>query len=106
MEQVWIASLLLARVLARTASACIHHLSLEQLDSFLAHARSQPQLAARLQQPLALEDLLQLARSEGFAVEEQDVIAAQVREEEHLSDQELQRRAGEEARRLRTFIPG
>jgi hypothetical protein len=34
------------------------------------------------------------------------VIAAQLREEERLSDTELQRRAGEEARRLRTFIPG
>ncbi len=81
-------------------------MSLEQLDAFLAHARSQPQLLERLQQPLDLEDLLQLAQGEGFLVEEQDVIAAQVREEEHLSDQELQRRAGEEARRLRTFIPG
>jgi hypothetical protein len=49
---------------------------------------------------------LQLAQAAGFAVTEQDVIAAQVREEEHLSDQELQRRAAEEARRLRTFIPG
>jgi hypothetical protein len=34
------------------------------------------------------------------------VIAAQVREEDRLSDQDLQRRAGEEARRLRHFIPG
>ena len=81
-------------------------MSLEQLDSFLAHARSQPQLAARLQQPLDLADLLHLARTEGFVVEEEDVIAAQVREEERLTDEELQRRAGEEARRLRTFIPG
>jgi hypothetical protein len=47
-----------------------------------------------------------LAAGEGFAVEEADVIAAQLREEERLSDTELQRRAGEEARRLRTFIPG
>jgi len=80
--------------------------SLEQLDAFLAHARSQPQLAERLQQPLDLEDLLALAASEGFAVQEADVIAAQVREEDTLSDQDLQRRAGEEARRLRHFIPG
>lgn len=60
----------------------------------------------RLQQPLDLEDLLQIAQTEGFAVQEQDVIAAQLREEERLSDQDLQRRAGEEARRLRSFIPG
>jgi hypothetical protein len=39
-------------------------------------------------------------------VSEHDVIAAQLREEAHLSDAELQRRAGEEARRLRSFIPG
>jgi predicted ribosomally synthesized peptide with nif11-like leader len=80
--------------------------SLAQLDAFLAHARTHPDLAARLQQPLALEDLLALAADEGFALEEGDVIAAQVREEERLSDAELQRRAGAEARRLRSFIPG
>jgi hypothetical protein len=34
------------------------------------------------------------------------VIAAQLREEERLSAAELQKRAGDEARRLRTFIPG
>ena len=50
--------------------------------------------------------LLALAVGQGFQVEEADVIAAQLREEEHLSDAELQRRAGEEARRLRSFIPG
>jgi len=81
-------------------------LSLEQLDAFLAHARQQPQLQLRLQQPLDVEELLRIAQEEGFAVQELDVIAAQLREEEHLSDQELQRRAGEEARRLRSFIPG
>ena len=81
-------------------------MSLEQLDAFLAHARQQPQLAARLQQPLDLEELLQIAQAEGFVVSEHDVIAAQLREEAHLSDAELQRRAGEEARRLRSFIPG
>ena len=64
------------------------------------------ELAQRLQQPLALEDLLELAASEGFVLQESDVIAAQLREEERLSDEELQRRAGAEARRLRTFIPG
>ena len=77
-----------------------------QLDAFLAHARQQAHLRPRLQQPLDLEELLEIAQAEGFAVSEQDVIAAQLREDEHLSDQELQRRAGEEARRLRTFIPG
>ena len=81
-------------------------MSLAQLDAFLAHARSTPELAQRLQQPLALEDLLELAAAEGFVLQESDVIAAQLREEERLSDEELQRRAGAEARRLRTFIPG
>lgn len=81
-------------------------MSLDQLDAFLTHARSQPQLAERLQQPLDLEELLALAAAEGFVVLEADVIAAQLREEEHLSDEDLQRRAGEEARRLRHFIPG
>jgi len=81
-------------------------LSLAQLDAFLAHARSHPTLGPRLQQPLDLEELLALAASEGFAVQESDVIAAQLREDDYLSDQELQRRAGEEARRLRSFIPG
>lgn len=81
-------------------------MSLEQLDAFLAQARACPDLAARLEQPLDLETLLQLAAEQGFTVQEADVIAAQLREEEHLSDAELQRRAGQEARRLRTFIPG
>jgi len=80
--------------------------SLEQLDAFLAHARSSPELTEQLQQPLPVEALLALAVGQGFQVEEADVIAAQLREEEHLSDAELQRRAGEEARRLRSFIPG
>ena len=60
----------------------------------------------QLQQPLDLEDLLKIAQAAGFAVSEQDVIDAQLREEAHLSDAELQRRAGDEARRLRHFIPG
>lgn len=81
-------------------------MSLQQLDAFLAHARTRTDLVDRLRQPLALEELLALAAAEGFAVQEADVIAAQLREEEHLSDGELQRRAGQEARRLRTFIPG
>ena len=81
-------------------------MSLEQLDAFLAHARSQPALAAQLVQPLAAEHLLELARSQGFAVEEADLFAAQQREEQRLSAAELQRRAGDEARRLRSFIPG
>lgn len=81
-------------------------MALEQLDAFLAHARARPDLAARLGQPLALEELLALAAAEGFAVQEADVIAAQLREEDHLSDGELQRRAAQEARRLRSFIPG
>lgn len=81
-------------------------MSLQSLDAFLCHARATPELAARLQAPLLIEELLELAAAQGFVVEEADVIAAQLREEASLSDAELQRRAGEEARRLRTFIPG
>ena len=81
-------------------------MSLEQLDAFVAAARSRPQLQDRLAQPLELADFLTLAREAGYAVEEADVIAAQARAEQSLSDQELQRRAGEEARKLRHFVYG
>ncbi|SBO44427.1 Nif11-like leader peptide family RiPP precursor [Cyanobium sp. NIES-981] len=79
-------------------------MSLEQLDAFLALARGREDLAARLAEPLELADFLALARTSGYAVEEADVLAAQQRQESSLSDAELQRRAGEEARRLRHFI--
>ena len=91
---------------ARTGPLRPDPLSLEQLDAFLAHARRSPSLIEQLQQPLELEALLALAAAEGFAVSEADVVAAQAREEESLSDEELQRRAGQDARKLRTFIPG
>lgn len=84
-------------------------MSLADLDAFLDHARGIPELDRLLhdhQQPLDVGAFLALARSEGFVVEEVDVIAAQQREEGHLSDVELQERAGTEARRLRHFIPG
>jgi predicted ribosomally synthesized peptide with nif11-like leader len=78
--------------------------SLEQLDAFVAAARHDPALQAQLEQPLELSDFLALARGAGYALSEADVIAAQARAEQGLSDQELQRRAGEEARKLRHFI--
>jgi predicted ribosomally synthesized peptide with nif11-like leader len=84
-------------------------MSLNQLDSFLAHAEADPELASRLHDhdnPLDLEGFLDLASEAGYDVEEADVFAAQLRNEEALSDDELQRRAGEEARRLRHFILG
>jgi predicted ribosomally synthesized peptide with nif11-like leader len=84
-------------------------MSLNQLDAFLAHAEGDPELARRLHDhtnPLDLEAFLALARRAGYTVEEADVFAAQLRAEETLSDAELQRRAGDEARRLRHFIPG
>ncbi len=84
-------------------------MSLEQLDAFLAHAHQLPDLESRLhdhESPLDLAAFLALAREAGFCVDEEDVIAAQQREEESLSDEELQERAGQEARRLRHFIPG
>ncbi len=79
-------------------------MSLEQLDAFVAAARHDPSLQAQLEQPLELAAFLALARGAGYALSEADVIAAQVRAEQGLSDQELQRRAGEEARKLRHFI--
>lgn len=91
----------LVRKSVESSSVGLHH-----LDAFLLHARSSASLQERLQQPLDLEAFLQLARQEGFPVEEGDVLAAQQREEGQLSDEELQQRAGIEARRLRTFIPG
>jgi predicted ribosomally synthesized peptide with nif11-like leader len=84
-------------------------MSLTELDAFLAHARNQSDLLARLQDenaPLELSDFLQLAQAEGFAINESDVIDAQQRQESLLSDAELQRRAGAEARRLRHFLHG
>lgn len=79
-------------------------MTLDRLDAFLAHARSTPALAQRLAEPLELGDFLELARSAGYPLSEADVIAAQARAEEGLSDGELQARAGAEARRLRHFI--
>lgn len=84
-------------------------MSLDQLDAFLAHASQDPDLQQRLhdhQDPPELEEFLVLAHQAGYAVAAEDVIAAQERAEAALSDDELQRRAGEEARRLRHFIPG
>jgi predicted ribosomally synthesized peptide with nif11-like leader len=84
-------------------------MSLDQLDAFLAHAKGDPALDRRLHDPADPPDLatfLALARDAGFALEEADVIAAQQRAEAELSDEELQARAGAEARRLRHFIPG
>ncbi|AFY28433.1 Nif11-like leader peptide family RiPP precursor [Cyanobium gracile] len=84
-------------------------MSLDQLDAFLAHARADAALADRLHDPADppdLEAFLALARGAGFAVDEADVIAAQQRAEADLTDEELQARAGAEARRLRHFIPG
>lgn len=79
-------------------------MSLELLDAFMTHARSNPELAQRLAEPLELEDFLALARGAGYELSEADVIAAQARAEEGLSDEELQARAGAEARKLRHFI--
>jgi len=80
--------------------------SLAQLDAFVAAARLDPALQSQLEQPLELSDFLALARGAGYAVDEADVIAAQARAEQALSDRELQRRAGEEARKLRHFVYG
>ncbi len=81
-------------------------MSLQQLDAFLRHAQLSAPLQEQLRQPLDLSAFLRLASSEGFCVEEADVLEAQQREESHLSDAELQHRAGAEACRLRNFIHG
>lgn len=84
-------------------------MSLEQLDAFLACARRDPGLSLRLQSredPPDLEEFLALASRAGFQVEESDVLAAQMRGDADLSNEELQRRAGREARRLRNFLHG
>jgi predicted ribosomally synthesized peptide with nif11-like leader len=80
-------------------------MALDQLDAFMAHANGDQQLRQQLEQPLDLEAFLALARGAGFNLSEQDVLAAQARADSLLSDSELQRRAGEDARRLRSFIP-
>ena len=84
-------------------------MSLERLDAFLAHARQHPELDRRLhdhENPLELAAFLDLAREAGFELNEADVLAARQRQEDTLSDEELQRQAGEEERRLRHFILG
>jgi predicted ribosomally synthesized peptide with nif11-like leader len=84
-------------------------MSLDQLDAFLAHARADATLGQRLgdtANPPELEEFLRMALEAGFHVEADDLIAAHQRAEAALSDAEIQRRAGQEARRLRTFIPG
>ncbi len=81
-------------------------MSLQQLDAFLDHCRSRPELQEQLHAGVDLEAFLALARGAGYELTETDVIEAQQRAEADLSDEELQRRAGEEARRLRHFIPG
>ena len=80
--------------------------SLDQLDAFLAHSRQRSDLQEKLHRGADLDTFLALARDAGFAVEENDVIAAQQRAEADLSEAELQRRAGQEARRMRNFIHG
>jgi predicted ribosomally synthesized peptide with nif11-like leader len=84
-------------------------MSLEQLDAFLAHASRHPDLSQRLHdrdQPLEMDAFLRMAMEAGYLLSEADVLAAQQRAEAALSDDELQHRAGQEACRLRHFIPG
>ena len=82
-------------------------MSLEQLDAFLAHAHQLPDLECRLHDHRApdLAAFLALARGAGFCVDEEDVIAAQQREESRSATRSC-RSGPAEARRLRHFIPG
>ena len=81
-------------------------MALHHLDQFLQQARLDPNLAEQLKQPMDLEAFLALASQAGYQLSEQDVLAAQARQEASLSNRDLHQRAGEEARRLRSFIPG
>ena len=81
-------------------------MALQQLDAFLEHARAQPELADARRQRMRLEDFLRLAKGGGFQLSEQDLFEAQARADSERSDAELQAQAGEEARRMRSFIPG
>jgi hypothetical protein len=53
-----------------------------------------------------MDAFLRMAMEAGYLLSEADVLAAQQRAEAALSDDELQHRAGQEACRLRHFIPG
>lgn len=81
-------------------------MSLEDLDRLLALRGEDAQLAAQLAQPLGVQELSELAAARGLEVGEADVFAAQQREESRLSQQQLQERVAQEARRLRHFIQG
>lgn len=81
-------------------------MSLEDLDRFLLRRKIDPLLAQILEQPLELDEFLKLAHQQGFQVTEADVFAAQLRDEKTYSAKELQHRLGDDARRLRHFIPG
>ena len=81
-------------------------MTLSDLDAFVAHARDHQQLSEALQQPLTLDAFLVLAADAGYSLSEADVLAAQARADEARSAAELQARAGDDARKLRSFIPG
>ena len=81
-------------------------MSIEDLDRLLARREIDAVLARQLRQPLNMEDFLELAKHYDFEVTESDLFAAQQRDEKCCSAAELQRRMGDEARRLRHFIPG
>ena len=81
-------------------------MSIEDLDRLLARRKTDPELALQLQQPLSLDEFLELAQQHGLEVTEADVFAAQQRDEKDCSAAELQQRMGDEVRRLRHFIPG
>ncbi|TCD56498.1 Nif11-like leader peptide family natural product precursor [Synechococcus sp. BS55D] len=81
-------------------------MSLEDLDRLLALRVEDAQLAAQLAQPLGVQELCELAAARGLEVGEADILSAQQREESRLSQQQLQERVAQEARRLRHFIQG
>ena len=81
-------------------------MALSDLDAFVAHAREHQQLSEALQQPLTLDAFLALAAGAGFSLSEADVLAAQAGADEARSAAERQARAGDDARKLRSFIPG
>ena len=80
--------------------------SLQDLDRFLLFRRQSEELDRRLRSPMELEALVMLAAEYGFSITEDDIFAAQKREQTRRSAEDLQKEQASESRRLRTFING
>lgn len=81
-------------------------MALADLDRLLELRGQDPELAQAMAEPLAMDQLIDLAAARGLAVTEVDVLAAQERADAAMAPQQLQERVAQEARRLRHFIQG